>query len=111
MTKMVILVAASNSVTDTKDAADWGGEPPWPGRVARYDHCIERIESSKVSSHSCQCGWYRWCRNELALAQARHVSTCVEIISTVTSMQSQEFLVIHQSTSAAAALYVCRLPV
>jgi predicted acylesterase/phospholipase RssA len=25
MTKLVILVAASDSVTDTKDAADWGG--------------------------------------------------------------------------------------
>jgi hypothetical protein len=26
MTKLVILVAASNGVTDAKDAADWGGQ-------------------------------------------------------------------------------------
>jgi hypothetical protein len=26
MTKIIMLVAASDSVTDTKDAADWGGE-------------------------------------------------------------------------------------
>lgn len=60
--KMLVLVAASNSVTNTQDAADWGGEfsspvehaarkPPWlqhvqgsctyTGRSGMVCHCIQ----------------------------------------------------------------------